>query len=159
MVPLFVESAAAFEELTLSGRDDTLRRQVNEAWPNAFRRARYFSAVDYVQAERLRRRVMEEAHAFFRQVDVVLGPSFDNPMLTLTNFTGHPGLVLPAGFEQRRARPLFGHPENDTDPTLYRVPRSISLWSSLFQEEKLVQVGRVLESRIGMAGMRPPLFT
>jgi len=159
MAPLFVESAAAFEDLTLSGRDDTLRRQIANAWPNAFRQARYFSAVDYVQADRLRRRAMEMAHEFFRQVDVVFGPSFDNPMLRLTNCTGHPCLVMRAGFEPRRSRPLFDHPENDSEPTLHHVPRSICLWAGLFEEDKLVRAGHALETALGVAGERPPQFS
>ncbi|MDZ7645656.1 MAG: amidase [Woeseiaceae bacterium] len=152
-----VESAAAFEELTLSGRDDLLRRQVENAWPNAFRQSRFFSAVDYVQAERLRRIVMQDMQEFFSQVDVVFGPSFGTPMLTVTNFTGQPSLTIRAGFEELTPRSLFGHPENDTDPTLYRVPRSVSLWSNLFQEGKLVAVGRALEARLGVVDERPPL--
>ena len=138
-----------------SGRDDMLRRQIEDAWPNAFRQARFFSAVDYVQADRLRRRAMEQAHEFFRQVDVVIGPSFDNPMLSLTNFTGQPCLTMRAGFVELRSRPLFNHPENDTDETLFRVPRSISLWSTLFEEGKLIQVGRALESTLGVVNDRP----
>jgi Asp-tRNA(Asn)/Glu-tRNA(Gln) amidotransferase A subunit family amidase len=154
---LGIESAAAFEELTLSGRDDLLRRQIDNAWPNSFRQARYFSAVDLVQADRLRRRVMQDAHAFFSQVDVVFGPSFGTPMLTLTNFTGHPCLAMRAGFEEITPRPLFDHPENDTDETLHRIPRSISLWSNLFEEGKLVTVGRALEAELGVAVERPSL--
>jgi Asp-tRNA(Asn)/Glu-tRNA(Gln) amidotransferase A subunit family amidase len=157
MAPLAAESAAAFEELTLSGRDDLLRRQVNNAWPNSFRQARYFSAVDYVQADRLRRSVMQRTHEFFAQVDVVFGPSFGNPMLSLTNFTGQPCLALRAGFEEITPRPLFNHPENDTDETLHRIPRSVSLWSNLYEEGKLVQVGRALEAALGIAEERPPL--
>lgn len=157
MPAINVESAAAFEELTLSGRDDLLRRQIDDAWPNAFRQSRYFSAVDYLQAERLRRKVMEDVHPFFAQVDVVFGPSFGNPMLSLTNYTGQPSLAMRAGFEEQRTRPLFGHPENDADETLYRVPRSVSLWSSLFQEGKLVTVGRALEAALGVAADRPRL--
>lgn len=152
-----IESAAAFEELTLSGRDDSLRRQVYNAWPNSFRQSRFFSAVDYVQAERLRRRVMQEMHAFLSQVDVVLGPSFGTPMLSVTNFTGHPGLAIRAGFEERTSRPLFGHPQNEADPTLHRVPRSISFWAGLFQEGRLVSAGRALEGALGVAQERPPL--
>ncbi len=157
MVPLRVESAAAFEELTLSGRDELLRRQIKNAWPNSFRQARFYSAVDYVQADRLRRDVMRKAHDFFSQVDVVFGPSFDTPMLRLTNFTGHPSLALRAGFEELTPRPLFAHPENDTDETLYKVPRSVSLWSRLFEEDKLLRVGRALEAGLGVAAERPPL--
>lgn len=158
MGALGVESAAAFEELTLSNRDDLLRRQIDNAWPNSFRQARYFSAVDFVQGDRLRRKVMQDAHVFFSQVDVVFGPSFDTPMLSLTNFTGQPCLTLRAGFEERKTRPLFNHPENDTDETLHRVPRSVTLWSNLFEEGKLVMVGRALEATLGIASERPELI-
>lgn len=157
MAPLNVESAAAFEELTLSGRDDLLRRQIDNAWPNSFRQARYFSAVDYVQADRLRRSVMHEAQEFFSQVDVIFGPSFGNPMMRLTNYTGQPCLVMRAGFEESTPRALFGHPENDTDETLHRIPRSVSLWSGLFQEGKLILVGRALEAELGVVAERPQL--
>jgi len=154
---LNVEAAAAFEELTLSNRDDELRRQIDNAWPSVFRKARYFSAVDYLQSDRLRRSVMRDAHEFFEQVDVIFGPSFGNPMLSLTNFTGQPCLALRAGFEDATPRPLFDHPENDTDTTVARVPRSVSLWSQLFQEGKLLQIGRALEAELGVVGERPPL--
>ncbi len=157
MAPLNAESAAAFEELTLSGRDDALRRQINNAWPNSFRQARYFSAVDYVQADRLRRSVMQQTEKFFSQVDVIIGPSFGTPMLSLTNFTGQPCLAMRAGFEEITPRSLFNHPENDTDETLHRIPRSVSLWSNLFQEGKLLQVGRALEAELGIANERPRL--
>ena len=157
MHALGVESAAAFEALTLSDRDDQLRRQVNNAWPNAFRQSRYLSAVDYLQAERLRRQVMQDAHAFFDQVDVVFGPSFGTPMLNLTNYTGQPCLAMRAGFTERTPRLLFGYPENETDQTLYRVPQSVSLWSALFQEGKLITVGRALEAALDVADERPPL--
>ncbi|MEE3237223.1 MAG: amidase, partial [Pseudomonadota bacterium] len=156
-VSLGVESAAAFEALTLSGRDDLLRRQINNAWPNAFRQSRYMSAVDYLQSERLRRRVMHEAHDFFSQVDVVFGPSFGTPMLSLTNYTGQPCLTVRAGFEKLKPRSLYGHPENETDETLHRVPTSVSLWSSLFQEGKLVTVGRALEAELGVVAEKPTL--
>lgn len=157
MPALSIESAAAFEELSLSGRDDLLRRQIDNAWPNSFRESRFFSAVDYVQAERLRRIVMRDTHDFFAQVDVVFGPSFGNPMLRLTNFTGQPCLAMRAGFEEQTPRPLFDNPENDNDETLYRVPRSVSLWSSLFDEGKLIVAGRALEAELGVARERPPL--
>ena len=157
MAPLKVESAAAFEELTLSGRDDLLRRQINNAWPNSFRQARFFSAIDYVQADRLRRSIMHEAQAFFSQVDVIFGPSFGNPMMTLTNYTGQPCLVMRSGFEESTPRALFNHPENDADETLHRIPRSVSLWSDLFQEGKLILVARALEAELGVVNERPQL--
>jgi len=157
MAALGVESAAAFEELTLSGRDDLLRRQIDNAWPNSFRQARYFSAVDYLQGDRLRRSVMQEAHSFFAQADVIFGPSFGTPMLSLTNFTGQPSLTLRAGFEEITPRPLFNHPENDDDETLHRIPRSVTFWSNLFDEGKLITAGRALEVALGVVNERPTL--
>ena len=110
-----------------------------------------------MQGERLRRRVMEQTHEFFDQVDVVFGPSFGTPMLSLTNLTGQPCLAMRAGFEEARTRPLFGHPENEDNPTLYRVPRSISLMSNLFGEGKIFTVGRALEAALDVADERPPI--
>jgi Asp-tRNA(Asn)/Glu-tRNA(Gln) amidotransferase A subunit family amidase len=157
MGALGIEAAAAFEELTLSGRDDLLRRQIDNAWPNSFRQSRYFSAVDFMQGDRLRRKVMQDAHEFFSQADVVFGPSFGTPMLSLTNFTGQPCLVMRAGLEEIKTRPLFGHPENDADETLHRVPRSVTLWSNLFEEGRLIIAGRALEAALGVADERPHL--
>ncbi len=157
MAPLNAESAAAFDELTLTGRDDLMRRQIKNAWPNSFRESRFYSSVDYVQADRLRRVAMQKTHEFFSQVDVVFGPSFGTPMLTLTNFTGQPCLTMRAGFEEITPRSLFNHPENDTDETLHRIPRSVTLWSNLFEEGKILRVGRALEAELGVVNERPPL--
>jgi Asp-tRNA(Asn)/Glu-tRNA(Gln) amidotransferase A subunit family amidase len=157
MGALGIEAAAVFEELTLSGRDDLLRRQIDNAWPNSFRQSRYFSAVDFMQGDRLRRKVMQDAHEFFSQADVVFGPSFGTPMLSLTNFTGQPCLAMRAGLEEIKTRPLFGHPENDADETLHRVPRSVTLWSNLFEEGRLIIAGRALEAALGVADERPHL--
>jgi hypothetical protein len=95
---LFSEAAAAFEDLTLSGGLNTLKAQVPDAWPNLFREARFLSAVDFVQADRLRRLVAMEMARVFSQVDLLLVPSLRDEMLTLSNFTGHPSLTLRAGF-------------------------------------------------------------
>ena len=97
---LFSEAAAAFEELTLSGGLKTLKAQVPDAWPNLFRQARFLSAVDFVQADRFRRRVASEMARVFSEVDLLLVPSLRDEMLTLSNFTGHPSLTLRAGFVQ-----------------------------------------------------------
>src|SRR5262249_48607353 len=57
---LFAEAAAAFEELTLSGKLSELKVQVPDAWPNVFRQSRFLSAVDFVQTDRFRRKVAQE---------------------------------------------------------------------------------------------------
>ena len=77
---------------------DTLKAQVPDAWPNTFRQSHFLSAVDFVQADRLRRMVALEMARIMNQVDLLLVPSLRDEMLTITNFTGHPSLTLRAGF-------------------------------------------------------------
>ncbi|WP_102106575.1 amidase [Oceaniglobus roseus] len=156
---LMAEAAANFEELTFSGRDDMLAVQTNEAWPNTFRRARFLSAVDHVQLDKLRYLTMEALDALFREVDVLIGPATAGPMLVASNFTGHPCLHLRAGFEMRASRPPSGPglPPGEGGP-LHRVPSGISLWSGLFREDLLLGVGARLEAALGVAGERPNAF-
>lgn len=92
--------AAAFEELALNNQLGALKVQVKDAWPNLFRQARFLSAVDFVQADRLRRKVALEMARIFREVDVLMVPSLRDEQLTITNFTGHPSLTPRAGFVQ-----------------------------------------------------------
>src|SRR5262249_4368306 len=95
---LFAEGAASFEELTLTNELGALKMQVRDAWPNLFRQARFLSAVDFVQADRFRRKVAQEMARIFREVDLMIVPSLRDEQLTITNFTGHPSLTLRAGF-------------------------------------------------------------
>src|ERR1700755_3671296 len=95
---LFAEGAASFEELALNNELGSLKVQVKDAWPNLFRQARFLSAVDFVQADRMRRKVAQEMARIFNEVDLLLVPSLRDEILTISNFTGHPSLTLPAGF-------------------------------------------------------------
>jgi Asp-tRNA(Asn)/Glu-tRNA(Gln) amidotransferase A subunit family amidase len=159
---LFAEAAASFEELTLSGKDDDLKVQTDDAWPNSFRMARFLSAVDYVQADRFRRRVAQEMDRIFSQVDLLLVPSLRDEMLTLSNATGHPSLTLRAGFvEVSQARSDWAPDPKHPMPTFSsprRVPHGITLIGRLFDEGTIARVGLALEREFGVAGERPPGF-
>jgi Asp-tRNA(Asn)/Glu-tRNA(Gln) amidotransferase A subunit family amidase len=159
---LFAEGAAAFEEITLNHEVDQLRVQVPDAWPNSFRQARFLSAVDFVQADRLRRKVAYEMARVFSEVDLLLVPSLRDEMLTLTNFTGHPSLTLRAGFvEVSEARsdwaPDPKHPLPKFSPPR-RVPHGVTLIGRLFDEGTLGRAGLALELSFGVVGERPPGF-
>jgi Asp-tRNA(Asn)/Glu-tRNA(Gln) amidotransferase A subunit family amidase len=159
---LFAEGAAAFEELTLSGALNQLKVQVPDAWPNLFRQARFLSAVDFVQADRFRRKVADEMARVFSRVDLLLVPSLRDEMLTITNFTGHPSLTLRAGFvEVSEARsdwaPDPNHPLPRFSPPR-RVPHGVTLIGQLFDEGRLGRVGIALERAFGVASERPPGF-
>ncbi len=159
---LFAEGAAAFEELTLTGGLDQLKAQVPDAWPNIFREARFLSAVDFVQADRLRRKVAEEMARLFSQVDLLLVPSLRDEMLTITNFTGHPSLTLRAGFVRVfKARSDWAPDPNNPMPTFFpprRVPHGVTLIGRLFDEGTLARAGLALESAFDVAAERPPGF-
>jgi Asp-tRNA(Asn)/Glu-tRNA(Gln) amidotransferase A subunit family amidase len=159
---LFAEGAAAFEELTLNGGMNQLTMQVPDAWPNIFREARFLSAVDFVQADRLRRKVAQEMEHVFTQVDLLLVPSLRDEMLTITNFTGHPSLTLRAGFiEVRKARSDWAPDPKNPAPTFASprwVPHGVTLIGRLFDEGTIGRVGLALERSFGVVDERPPGF-
>ena len=159
---LYAEAAAAFEDLTLSDLDDTLKWQGDGAWPNTFRKARFLSAVDHVQLDRLRYQVMLALDELFSKVDAVIGPFMTGPMLIASNFTGHPCLHLRAGFlhlATRGAASLgsgkltIGEP--GVEGRAFTVPQGISLWGRLFEEGPILHLGVALEKELGVAAVRP----
>jgi len=159
---LFAEAAAAFEELTLSHKVDELTAQVPDAWPNVFRQSRFLSAVDFVQADRLRRKVALEMARIFAQVDFLLVPSLRDEMLVISNHTGHPSLTLRAGFVQvSEARSDWApdplHPLPKFSPPR-RVPHGVTLIGRLFEEGRLCEVGMTLERAFKVAAARPQGF-
>jgi Asp-tRNA(Asn)/Glu-tRNA(Gln) amidotransferase A subunit family amidase len=159
---LFAESAAAFEELTLSRQIDSLKMQTPDSWPNTFRQSRFISAVDFVQADRFRRAVALHMQRIFSEVDLLLVPSLRDEMLTISNFTGHPSLTLRAGFvkvaqarsdwapDPARALPTFDPPR--------RVPHGVTLIGKLFDEGTIARVGLALERSLHVADEPPPGF-
>ena len=134
---LSAEAAAAFQDLTLSGRDDLLVRQVRDAWPNVFRAAHLIPAVEYVQANRHRARLMAGMARLFSQVDAYVTPSFAGPGLLVTNLTGHPQVVVPSG---------VGH-----DNPL----ASLSFVGRLEDEATLLAVARAYEQATGWHRRHP----
>ena len=159
---LFAEAAAAFEELTLSHGIGQLKVQTPDAWPNIFRQSRFLSAVDFVQADRLRRKVAEEMARVFSQVDLLLVPSLRDEMLTITNCTGHPSLTLRAGFvEVEKARSDWAPDPSRPLPSFSpprRVPHGVTLIGRLFDEGTLASAGLALERNFNVMGDRPKGF-
>jgi Asp-tRNA(Asn)/Glu-tRNA(Gln) amidotransferase A subunit family amidase len=138
---LSAEAAAAFDDLTRSNRDTLLVAQNDYAWPNTFRTARLIPAVEYIQANRLRERLIIETNRVMKEYDLVITPSFAGNQLTLTNLTGHPCLVIPDGFD-RNGNPL-----------------SISLIANLYREDLLCEAGYLYQEKTGIYHKHPPLFS
>ena len=161
-VILFAESAAAFEEITLNHQVDELKMQVPDAWPNTFRQARFLSAVDFVQADRMRRMVAMEMQRVMESVDLLLVPSLRDEFLVITNFTGHPSLTLRAGFVEIHEARSDWAPDAKNPVAKFakarRVPHGVSLVGRLFDEGTIVRAGMALEAAFGVWAERPVGF-
>lgn len=147
LLMLTAEAAAAFDQLTLSGRTDELVRQDDGAWPNTFRSGRFIPAVEYINASRARSRLMADMRRVFQDVDVVLAPTFNGDGLRITNLTGHPCLTIPNGFDA-----LEDDPDSDR-----RRPRSITLIGALHADAEVLAVGSLIQSQTDFHTMRPPV--
>jgi Asp-tRNA(Asn)/Glu-tRNA(Gln) amidotransferase A subunit family amidase len=134
---LSVEAAAAFDELTRSGRDDLMD---NSSWPNTFRQARLVPAVEYIQANRVRSLVMGAMHAALAGIDVLVAPTSGGNQLLLTNLTGHPAVILPNGF------------------TAEGTPVSITFVGRLYGEADALALARAYQQATDFHTRRPPLF-
>lgn len=139
-VILTAEAAAAFDDLTRSGRDDLLVQQGPGAWPNTFRTARMIPAVEYIQANRVRTMVMGALEAALDGFDVVVAPSFAPDLLLMTNLTGHPVVVLPSGFSEEG------------------TPVSLSFLGGLWKDGEAAAVARRYQESTDFHLRRPPGF-
>ncbi len=141
---LSAEAAAAFDDLTRSGRDDLLVRQTAGSWPTSFRTARMIPAVEYLQANRMRTMIMGAMEAAMEGIDVFVTPSYggsaDNGVLLMTNLTGHPVTVVRSGFK-----------EDDT-------PVSISFVGRLWADADCLRVAKAYQDATDFHKRQPPLF-
>ena len=154
---LEAEAAAAFDELTLSGRDALLTEQGPDEWPNTFRVARFYSAVDYIQAQRARTLAMAAMAKMFAEVDVIVTPS-GGGQLAATNLTGHPAVIVPNGVRGAGA-PLpektgDGDPENVGGPG---TPVSITFLGALYSDARLAAFARAYQMETAFNLMRPKM--
>ncbi len=158
MTPLLeAEAAAAFDELTTSGRDKLLTGQMPFDWPNQFHVARFYSAVDYVQAQRARTMAMEAMAKVFNEVDVIVTPS-NGAQLTATNLTGHPAIVVPNGLRGDGAP----KPDSEEDGARENVggpgtPVSLTFLGALYSDARLAALARSYQDTTSFHLMHPKL--
>ncbi|GAA5520425.1 amidase [Aliifodinibius salicampi] len=138
---LMAEGAAAFDQLTLSDKDDEMVRQGKSAWPNLFRSARFIPAVEYIQANRARQELIRKMDSLMHEVDLYISPTYGGNNLLLTNLTGHPSVVLPNGFTDEGQ------------------PTSITFIGDLFDEETLLEVANKYQQATDFHRDHPTLFT
>ena len=154
---LTAESAAAFDDLTRSGRDKLLTAQKDYDWPNTFRSARFIPAVEYIQAARARTMLMEAMAKVFEDIDVIVTPS-NGPQLTCTNLTGHPAVILPNGFRGEDApKPVSEDPGDFTNSGGPGTPTSLTFLGRLYGEADLLAFARAYQEATGFHLRHPSL--
>jgi Asp-tRNA(Asn)/Glu-tRNA(Gln) amidotransferase A subunit family amidase len=139
-IVLNAESAAAFDELTRTNRDDLIERQDKDFWPNSFRSARLIPAVEYINANRYRSTLCAQVQAFMKNYDVVIAPSFAGNQLSITNLTGNPVVCMPMGFNQQG------------------LPVSITLIGNLYDEASILEAAKAYQDRTGYHQKHPDKF-
>jgi Asp-tRNA(Asn)/Glu-tRNA(Gln) amidotransferase A subunit family amidase len=139
-VILSAESAAAFDELTRTNRDDLVERQDKGFWPNSFRSARVIPAVEYINANRYRYTLCEKIQQFMKQYDVVIVPSFAGSQLAITNLTGNPVVCMPMGYSPRN------------------LPASITLLGNLYDEASILEAAKAYQDKTGFNKKHPEKF-
>lgn len=137
---LMSEAAAAFDQLTREDLDDLLVNQRKNAWPNYFRAARFIPAVDYINANRVRRQLQNTLHDLFNEYDVIISPTFGGHQLMMTNLTSHPAVVVPNGFTEKG------------------TPTSITFLGNLFDEGMILSVAQLYQENTDFDDQHPPLF-
>jgi Asp-tRNA(Asn)/Glu-tRNA(Gln) amidotransferase A subunit family amidase len=137
---LVAEAAAAFDDLTRMNKDDELNLQDKNAWPNIFRSAQFIPAVQYIQANRLRYKLIQEMYAVMKEFDVIITPSLAGNQSLLTNLTGNPCVVVPNGFDRK------GH------------PTSICFIGNLYDEASILSFAKMYQDATVFDKQRPPLF-
>ncbi len=158
MAPLLTaEAAAAFDELTMSGRDSLLTEQGPQDWPNDFRVSRFYPAVEYIQANRARTLAIQEWAKLFEQVDIIVTPT-NGEQLVATNLTGHPALIVPNGLRGADApeppRVDDGNDDNIGGPG---TPVSLTLLAGHYQDARLLAFGRAYQDATGFHKLHPKL--
>jgi Asp-tRNA(Asn)/Glu-tRNA(Gln) amidotransferase A subunit family amidase len=138
-VILMSEAAAAFDELTRTNQDELLVQQSKNSWANFFRAARFIPAVEYVNANRLRMKMIEEIDAIISQYDVLISPNFQNNFSAITNLTGHPVVVVPNGFKDGK-------------------PTSISFLGNLYDEATILAVAKIFQDTTDVDEKHPDRF-
>ncbi len=129
-----VESAALFDDLTRNRELDSLTENGS---PGSFRSSSFIPAVDYVRAQRARKLLMREMDRLMTTYDAFVSPPRSEG-LQFTSFTGHPALVLKAGFAQG-------------------VPVGVMFTERLFDETSVLQLGMAFEGSTRWHTMNPAL--
>lgn len=134
------EAGAFFDDLVRSGRVDLMAEQGKSSRANSLRQSRFIPAVEYLQANRQRKLLIESIHELFKDFDVIIAPSDKGRQLLITNLTGHPAISVPNGFDKKGR------------------PTSFTLLANLYDEGSILAFARAFQQATDFDEKHPPLF-
>ena len=136
-VILRAEAGTFFDELVRSEEVDKMVQQDYRSRANSLRQARFIPAVEYLQANRHRKVLIEKMHEIFQNYDVIIAPTFGGRQLLITNLTGHPAVALPNGFDKKGR------------------PTSITLLGNLYEEAILLAIAQQFQEQTNFEEQHP----
>ena len=128
-----------FDQLVRSKGVNTMVQQSQRSRANSLRQSRFIPAVEYIQANRARRLLIEEIHQLFTDYDVIIAPTFGRQLL-ITNLTGHPVVTVPTGLDN------------------HGRPTSITFIGNLYDEGAILAFANAFQQQTEFDEMHPPLF-
>uniref|UniRef100_A0A0R0IPX4 Amidase domain-containing protein n=1 Tax=Glycine max TaxID=3847 RepID=A0A0R0IPX4_SOYBN len=114
-----VDMLAHFDEWQRSGEDNVYEAQ--DQWPTELRRAGLIPAVDYIQAQRARGKLIKEIRESF-SVDAFIGSATDWEKVCLGNLVGLPVIVVPTGLKNISDPPPDGTRRTTITTGIYAPP-------------------------------------
>ena len=137
---LRAEAGAFFDEFLLTKKDETMVEQGDKSRANSLRQTRLIPAVEYIQANRFRTKLIEETNKIFNNYDIIISPSFGKNQLLITNLTGHPAISIPNGLDENNR------------------PTSITFIANYYQEDVLLSFVNSIQKETNHHLNKPPLF-
>jgi len=134
---LNAEAGASFDELVRNGGINELADKGVNGRANQLRATRFIPAVEYIRAQRVRTLLIQQMNAVFDAVDVFIAPT-ESDSVTMTNLSGHPAMVVPAGFVDG-------------------LPAALMLTGRLWDEATLHRAAAAFESATDWHSKHPPL--
>jgi Asp-tRNA(Asn)/Glu-tRNA(Gln) amidotransferase A subunit family amidase len=130
----YAETAAFFDDVTRSGGLTAVEQgPERSARPTEIRAAYFTPAVEFVQANRYRMRVMEQLDTAMSGLDLFVGSR-----QLLTNRTGHPVVSVPSGFHRG-------------------MPTALHFTGQVLGEEVILQLAQAFQEATDHHLQRPPV--
>ncbi|MDZ4714410.1 MAG: amidase [Cytophagales bacterium] len=138
---LRAEAGAFFDELVREHKDRLLEEQDKDSRANSLRQSRFISAVEYVQAYRHRKVLIEKFNKTIGAYDFLVGPDNGRNLSLITNLTGHPAISIPNGLDKKGR------------------PTAFVLIGNLYDEGPILEAAYLIQQASDHEEKHPPLFS